>query len=74
MTLAHASNNWGLYNNLAWTPTFYAEQYGLNVKESALLSVLPSVAGAVGGLLAGSTADAFVRFLEENNYKDAVEV
>jgi ACS family sodium-dependent inorganic phosphate cotransporter len=65
MTLAHAANNWGMYNSLAWTPTFYAEQYGLNVKESALLSVLPSVAGAVGGLIAGSTADALIRNLGE---------
>jgi ACS family sodium-dependent inorganic phosphate cotransporter len=63
MTLAHAANNWGLYNNLAWTPTFFAEQYGLNVKDSALLSILPSVAGAVGGLIAGSSADAFIRNL-----------
>jgi MFS transporter, ACS family, solute carrier family 17 (sodium-dependent inorganic phosphate cotransporter), other len=66
MTLAHAANNWGLYNSLAWTPTFYAEQYGLNVKDSALLSVLPSVAGAVGGLIAGLTADALIRNLGEN--------
>jgi ACS family sodium-dependent inorganic phosphate cotransporter len=65
MTLAHAANNWGLYNSLAWTPTFYAEQYGLNIKDSALLSVLPSVAGAVGGLIAGSTADALIRKLGE---------
>jgi ACS family sodium-dependent inorganic phosphate cotransporter len=59
--IAHAANNWGLYNNLAWTPTFYAEQYGLNVKDSALYSILPSVAGAVGGLLAGVAADAWLR-------------
>lgn len=57
ITIAHAANNWGLYNNLSWTPTFYAEQYGLNVKESAFLSVLPSVAGAICGLVAGYTAD-----------------
>ena len=57
MTMAHAANNWGLYNTLSWTPTFYAEQYGLNVKESAFLSILPSVAGAVGGLFAGYAAD-----------------
>lgn len=61
MTLAHAANNWGLYNNLAWTPTFFAEQYGLNVKDSALLSILPSVAGALCGLTAGSSADAILR-------------
>ena len=61
MFLAHAANNWGLYNNLSWTPTFYSEQYGLNVKESMWLLVLPSVAGAVGGLTAGSAADAIIR-------------
>jgi len=57
MAIAHAANNFGLYINLSWTPTFYAEQYGLSIKESALLSILPSVAGAFGGLLAGNAAD-----------------
>jgi MFS transporter, ACS family, solute carrier family 17 (sodium-dependent inorganic phosphate cotransporter), other len=61
MLLAHCSKNWGLYNTLAWTPTFYAEIYGLGVRDSAWLSVLPSVAGAVGGLLAGNVADALIR-------------
>jgi ACS family sodium-dependent inorganic phosphate cotransporter len=70
MTLAHAANNWGLYNNLAWTPTFFAEQYGLNVKDSALLSILPSVAGAVGGLVAGSSADAILRNLDYDNREE----
>jgi len=57
MTLAHAAKNWELYNLLAWTPTFFSEQYGLNVKESALFSVLPSICGMVGGLTAGNAAD-----------------
>jgi MFS transporter, ACS family, solute carrier family 17 (sodium-dependent inorganic phosphate cotransporter), other len=62
MLLAHCSKNWGLYNTLAWTPTFYAEQYGIGVRDSAWLSVLPSVAGAAGGLLAGNLADALIRY------------
>jgi sugar phosphate permease len=62
MLLAHCSKNWGLYNTLAWTPTFYAEQYGIGVRDSAWLSVLPSVAGAAGGLLAGNVADALIRY------------
>jgi MFS transporter, ACS family, solute carrier family 17 (sodium-dependent inorganic phosphate cotransporter), other len=61
MTLAHAANNWGLYNNLSWSPTFYAEQYGLNVRDSAILLVVPSLAGMVGGLSAGALADAAIR-------------
>lgn len=58
---AHAASNWGLYNNLAWTPTFYAEQYGLNVRDSAFLSLTPSVAGAIGGLFAGNMADFVIK-------------
>lgn len=57
----------GLYNTLAWTPTFYAEQYGIGVRDSAWLSVLPSVAGAAGGILAGNLADAFLRRHQESN-------
>eukprot|EP00587_Corethron_hystrix_P005226 CAMPEP_0113310086 /NCGR_PEP_ID=MMETSP0010_2-20120614/7869_1 /TAXON_ID=216773 ORGANISM="Corethron hystrix, Strain 308" /NCGR_SAMPLE_ID=MMETSP0010_2 /ASSEMBLY_ACC=CAM_ASM_000155 /LENGTH=496 /DNA_ID=CAMNT_0000165465 /DNA_START=495 /DNA_END=1986 /DNA_ORIENTATION=+ /assembly_acc=CAM_ASM_000155 len=57
---AHAAANWGLYNSLAWTPTFYAQQYGLDVHDSAVLSILPSLAGAAAGLSAGTIADALV--------------
>ncbi|KAL3925630.1 MAG: hypothetical protein SGILL_000281 [Bacillariaceae sp.] len=71
MFLAHAANNWGLYNNLSWTPTFYAEQYGLNVKESSLLLIVPSIAGAIGGLSAGSIADSVIQNMEERT-DDAV--
>lgn len=61
MLLAHCAKNWGLYNTLAWTPTFYAEQYGIGVRDSAWLSVLPSVAGAVTGFIAGGLADKILR-------------
>ena len=45
---------WGIYNNnLAWAPAFYSEQYGLNIKVSAFLSILMSVADAVDGFVAG---------------------
>ena len=65
MTIAHAANNWGLYNSLSWTPTFYAEQYHLDVKDSAFLSILPSVAGAAGGLLAGWASEKILAYLSE---------
>ena len=57
MLLAHSAKNWGLYTSLSWTPTFYAEQYDIGVRDSAWLSVMPSVAGALGGFVAGSLAD-----------------
>ena len=69
--LAHAASHWGLYINLAWSPTFYAEQYGLNVRDSAFLSVLPSVAGAIGGIFAGAAADNIIQSLDHQT-DDAV--
>jgi len=57
MMLAHAAKNFELYNLLAWTPTFFSEQYGLNTKESALFSIGPSICGMIGGLTAGNLAD-----------------
>ena len=74
MFLAHAANNWGLYNNLSWTPTFYSEQYGLNVKESAFLLVVPSVAGAIGGLSSGKIADSVIQNLESVTNDDITRV
>jgi MFS transporter, ACS family, solute carrier family 17 (sodium-dependent inorganic phosphate cotransporter), other len=63
MLLAHCAKNWGLYTSLSWTPIFYAEQYGMSVRDSAWLSVLPSVAGALGGFLAGTMADRTLKNL-----------
>jgi MFS transporter, ACS family, solute carrier family 17 (sodium-dependent inorganic phosphate cotransporter), other len=63
--LAHMSNHWGLYINLAWAPTFYAEQYGMNVRDSAFLAVLPCIAGVVGGLISGGIADNILQSLED---------
>ena len=65
--LAHCAKNVGLYVSLAWIPTFYSEQYGIGVRDSALLSVLPSITGAVCGVLAGATADSFIRNLEDGD-------
>ena len=74
MLIAHAAKNVGLYISLSWTPTFYAEQYGIGVKDSALLSVLPSVAGAVGGLVAGTFADTVIRKLEPGDVESVTKV
>jgi MFS transporter, ACS family, solute carrier family 17 (sodium-dependent inorganic phosphate cotransporter), other len=64
MLLAHSAKNWGLYNTLSWTPTFYDEQYGIGVRDSAILSVLPSIAGIAGGFIAGISVDSILRHLQ----------
>ncbi len=65
MTLAHCSRNWGLYNWLSWMPTFYSQQYSIGVKDSAWLSVLPGLAGIVGGIVAGIAADWTVQNMQD---------
>jgi len=75
MTLAHAAKNWELYNILAWTPTFFSEQYGLNVRESAAFSVLPSLCGMAGGLTAGNAADYILsRYVGDGNDDEAAAI
>lgn len=74
MFFAHAANNWGLYNNLSWTPTFYAEQYGLNVNESAILLIVPSIVGALGGLSSGFLADKMITNLEVSSDDEVTRI
>jgi ACS family sodium-dependent inorganic phosphate cotransporter len=67
MVLAHCAKNWGLYMTLAWTPMFYSQQYDIGVHDSALLSVLPSITGAVGGIVAGTAADWLLKTKVDND-------
>ncbi len=70
MIIAHAASNWGFYNLLSWTPSFFAEEYNLNVKDSALFSVFPSLAAAVCGLSAGFLADKFISAMDSDDADD----
>jgi MFS transporter, ACS family, solute carrier family 17 (sodium-dependent inorganic phosphate cotransporter), other len=74
ITLAHAANNVGMYINLAWAPTFYAEQYSMNVRDSACFAVLPCIAGVVGGLVSGGLADMIIQSLEDRTVEAVTNV
>jgi ACS family sodium-dependent inorganic phosphate cotransporter len=74
MMLTHCATNWGLYIYLAWMPIFYSEQYGIGVRDSAWLSVLPSIAGAAGALLSGAAADSIIKKLKENDEQGMANV
>ncbi|CAG9467851.1 unnamed protein product [Pedinophyceae sp. YPF-701] len=56
--IAHMSWAFGHYTVLAWLPTFYSQQYGLDVSASAAFSILPWVATFACTNVAGWTADA----------------
>lgn len=57
IAVAHGVQNFGLYINLAWLPTFFNQEYGLNVDESSFFSVGPWIGGAIVSSLAGFLAD-----------------
>ncbi|CAN0116474.1 unnamed protein product [Laminaria digitata] len=58
---AHMSHNWGLYVMLAWLPTYFNQEFNLTLGQSSGASVIPWVAGAVSGNIAGLGADALVK-------------
>ncbi|CAN0417147.1 unnamed protein product, partial [Hapterophycus canaliculatus] len=58
---AHMSHNWGLYVLLAWLPTYFVQEFNLTLGESSGASVVPWVAGAISGNMAGLGADFLVK-------------
>jgi ACS family sodium-dependent inorganic phosphate cotransporter len=58
--IAHFSNNWGLYVLLAWLPSYFSSQLGVNLREVWLYISLPWVAMFVVGNGAGWLADRMI--------------
>jgi ACS family glucarate transporter-like MFS transporter len=67
-TLATSANMWGMslgqvfgamgyYLYITWFPTYLREQYGFNLAEAGLLTVLPHVGGWVGSAVGGRLLD-----------------
>ena len=61
IAVAHAVQNFGLYINLAWLPSYFSQKYHLGVTDSSLSSVLPWIVAAVVGSGSGYAADLFVQ-------------
>ena len=57
---AHCANNWGLYVSLAWLPSFFSQNYGMDLGKSSFYSLLPYMAGAASSLAAGRCAHAAI--------------
>lgn len=61
ITVAHAVQNFGLYINLAWLPSYFSQKYQFGVTDSSLSSVLPWIVAAVVGSSSGYLADTFLQ-------------
>jgi len=59
--VAHFCNNWGLYVLLAWMPSYFSSQIGINLRSVWIYISLPWVAMFLAGNLAGWLGDWLVR-------------
>ena len=57
IAVAHAVQNFGLYINLAWLPSYFSQRFHFGVADSSLSSVLPWIVAAVVGSASGYLAD-----------------
>lgn len=52
---------WSLWVFLTWLPTYLKEARGFNLKEMALFSMLPLMAGVIGDTLGGVVSDTLLK-------------
>ena len=57
---AQYGGSWGFYGLLNWLPTFFADQYHLNVSDLGGLTVAPYILQGLVGIGAGFAADALI--------------
>ena len=57
IAVAHSVQNFGLYINLAWLPSYFSQRFHFGVTDSSLSSVLPWIVAAVVGSASGYLAD-----------------
>jgi ACS family sodium-dependent inorganic phosphate cotransporter len=58
--VAHFCNNWGLYVLLAWLPSYFSSQLGINLRGVWIYISLPWIANFLAGNLAGWLADRMI--------------
>jgi MFS family permease len=61
VTFVYFCYAWTLWTYLSWLPQFMKHEFGLNLKDSALLSSLIFGAGVAGDALGGYVSDAVLR-------------
>lgn len=57
LAYTHFCNNWGTFVMLSWIPTYLSQVYRFDLSHAAYISILPPMASAAFGTLAGQAAD-----------------
>ncbi|MCH2670093.1 MAG: MFS transporter [Gammaproteobacteria bacterium] len=61
VTMVDFCYGWTLWLFLSWIPTFFFENYGLNLRDTALFSAGVLFAGVIGDTLGGILSDSILR-------------
>jgi MFS family permease len=61
VTIVMFSYGWTYWVFVSWLPLYFANQHGVNLKNSALLTSIPFFAGLVGNTVGGVVSDVILR-------------
>ena len=73
IVLANSVNHWNYFSFLFMMPTYFAKVWSLNIRASALYSLLPWLAMGTMSYVAGAIADALLPRLGTANVRKAVQ-
>jgi MFS transporter, ACS family, solute carrier family 17 (sodium-dependent inorganic phosphate cotransporter), other len=60
LAYVHFCNNWGFYVLLAWLPSYFTQEIGVNLTNASLFTLLPPLANIVVASFVGPLADAAI--------------
>ena len=60
LTYTHFCNNWSGFVMLSWIPTYLSQVFRFDLSHAAYISILPPLASALFGTLAGQLADFLI--------------
>jgi cyanate permease len=58
--VVHFCNNWGFYVLLAWLPSYFTQELGVNLTNASLFTLLPPLANIVVASFVGPLADGAI--------------
>ena len=58
LAYVHFCNNWGFYVLLAWLPSYFTQELGVNLTNASLFTLLPPLANIVVASFVGPLADS----------------
>src|SRR5262249_29228319 len=61
VTIVMFAYGWSYWVFVSWLPLYFANQHGLDLKKSALLTSLPFLAGLIGNTVGGMVSDAILK-------------